>query len=186
MIVMVSWAKARSRSLTTTHSAPSATAPATEKPTAARRYPARDGPPPGVREPASVRSNADQADRRSSTRTTTQPISTDTNPSVPADINLVGVVVSSSAFVGHLAVSGIRHGRVETSSPTPHRMPRMRRLPGMVGALMGVGLAAGCTADGHDTPQPPQEMARDRARAVVRQTAADAFRNPVGRGVFGR
>ncbi|GGQ79563.1 hypothetical protein [Couchioplanes azureus] len=56
----------------------------------------------------------------------------------------------------------------------------MQRLLGMVGALVGVGLAAGCIADDHEAPRPPEEMARDRARAIVRETAADAFQEQFG------
>ncbi|MCM0676710.1 hypothetical protein NCC78_18760 [Micromonospora phytophila] len=34
--------------------------------------------------------------------------------------------------------------------------------------------------DDHDAPQPPEEMSRDRTRAIVREVAADAARKQFG------
>lgn len=56
----------------------------------------------------------------------------------------------------------------------------MRRLLGVAGALLGVGLATGCTVDDHDAPQPPKEMSRDRTRAMIGEVAADVVREQFG------
>ncbi|MFI6825055.1 hypothetical protein ACIBJE_29515 [Micromonospora sp. NPDC050187] len=56
----------------------------------------------------------------------------------------------------------------------------MRRRLGVTGMLLGVGLTAGCTVDDHDAPRPPEEMSRDRTRAVILEVAADAVRKHFG------
>ena len=58
-------------------------------------------------------------------------------------------------------------------------MPRMGRLK-VVRALAAAGLAAGCAADEHAQPRHLEEMAREQARVIVRETAADAVRRQFG------
>jgi hypothetical protein len=54
----------------------------------------------------------------------------------------------------------------------------MRRVFGGLGALLSVALAAGC---GGEPDQPdPEEMSREKARAIVREVAAEAVRKQFG------
>jgi hypothetical protein len=55
----------------------------------------------------------------------------------------------------------------------------MRRLLGLVVALLSVGLAVGCDTGERSEPD-PEEMARDRAHAIARAVADDAVREHFG------